>query len=104
MQALYPFCPVPTASNTLAQAATASSATFTLPPLAVGTEQSLVFTNIGTQTVFWAWGAVTASVTTSMPLLANTSQPFAVPYGITAISIIAPSTGSTLYATLGTGI
>jgi hypothetical protein len=104
MQAQYPFCPVPTAANTLAQAVTGSSATFTLPSLATGTEQSIVFTNVGTQTVFWAWGTVTASVTTSMPIIANTAQTIAVPYGVTTISVIAGSTGSTLYLTLGTGI
>lgn len=104
MQAQYPFSPVPSAANTLAQAVTATNATFTLPALAIGTEQSIVLTNIGTQTAFWAWGTVTSTVTTSMPLLANSAQVFAVPYGVTTISIIAAATGSTLYATLGTGI
>lgn len=100
----FPFQPVPGASNTTNAAVTASSAQLTLPtPMANG-PQTIMLTNIGTQTVFWAFGSVTASLTTSMPLLAGTTQSFTLPDGVTQISVIAANTGSILYATLGTGV
>jgi hypothetical protein len=100
----FPFQPVPGASNTTNLAVTASSQQLTLPtPMANG-PQTIMLTVIGIQDVFFAMGSVTASLTTSMPLLAGTTRAFTLPDGVTQISVIAANTGSTIYATLGTGI
>jgi hypothetical protein len=99
----FPFQPDGGASSTTNGAVTASSAQITLP--AIGSDGgSLLLTNIGTQTVFIAYGNVTASVTTSMPLLAASAQTISVPGGVTQLSVIAAATGSTLYCTAGRGV
>lgn len=104
---IQPFKPIDTASTTTNAAVTGSSAQITLPsmPNASGTGNPVQFrfTNIGTQTIFWAWGTVTASVSTSTPMLSNTCEVFTAPDGITTISVIAATTGSTLYVTGGFG-
>ena len=98
-----PFQPRGGVSSTTNIAVTASSQQLTLP--ANGSDGgSLILTNIGTQTVFWCYGSATASVSTSMPLLAGTSQTVSLPGGVSQISVIAGSSGSTLYATVGDGI
>lgn len=102
MQQSYPFQPAGGATSTTNAAVTASSAQFTLPP--IGSDGgSLLLTVVGTQTVFVAYGNVTASVTTSMPLIANSAQTISIPPGITQLSVIAAGTGSTIYATGGIG-
>lgn len=71
--------------------------------ISAGTIASVVrLTNIGTQTVFVAFGSV-AVAATSMPILANSSETFAVPQDKTTLQAIAATTGSTLYITQGTG-
>lgn len=60
--------------------------------------------NIGTQTIFVALGTVTASASTSMPIMANTIEMFSLPGGVNTLSVIAAATGSTLYATIGIGL
>lgn len=90
-------------SSTTSVAVTASSQQLTLPSVS-SDGNSAVLTTIGTQTVFIAYGSVTASVTTSMPLLAGTQQTIAIPGGVSQISVIAASTGSTLYVTIGEGL
>ena len=90
------------AASTVAQAVTAVSAqvTITAPQ---NDRNQLILTNIGTQTVFLAYGNVTASITTSMPILANTQITISYPAGTTQLSIIAAAAGSTLYVTSGDG-
>lgn len=101
MSPILPFQPIPTAANTLSIAVTASNQTFTLP---VNVQNGqILLTNIGTQTVFVAMGTVTSSITTSMPLMANTASIFTIPDAVTTLSVIAGNTGSTLYATAGVG-
>jgi hypothetical protein len=105
-----PFKPALTAATTLNGAVTGSSAQITLPtPLATspggtGNPWQVRFANIGTQTIFWAWGNVTATAATSTPMLANSVEVFTCPEGITQVSVIAGGTGSTLYATAGMGV
>jgi hypothetical protein len=102
MQQQYPFQPDGGANSTTNGAVTASSTQITLPAMGFDGGQLLI-TNIGTQTVFMAYGNVTASLTTSMPILPNTAQTISAPGGVTQISVIAAATGSTLYTTVGRG-
>ena len=103
MQQQYPFQPNGGAASTTNGSVTAASTQITLP--AVGSDGgTLLLTNIGTQTVFIAYGAVTASLTTSMPILANSAQTISIPGNVSQLSVIAAATGSTLYATVGGGI
>lgn len=102
MQQNYPFQPRGGVASTTNVAVTASSQQLTLPTPS-NNGGSIMLTNVGTQTVFVSYGSVTASVSTSMPLLANAIYTFTLPPGVTQLSAIAASTGSTLYATLGDG-
>lgn len=70
-----------------------------------GGASTVRLTNIGTQTVFVTFGGASAAgvLATSMPLLANTSEVFALG-SATHVGHIAVTTGSTLYATTGTGV
>ena len=101
---MQPFQPAPTASSTTALAVTESNHTMTLSPNGGAQTRSVRLANIGTQTVFVALGTVTSSVTRSMPVLANSVEVFTLPGGVTTLSVIAASTGSTLYATIGDGV
>lgn len=109
MMADSPFMPVTSAATTLNAAVTASSAQITLPtpiatsPAGTGNPWQLRLLNAGNQTIFWAWGSVTAAVATSTPMLANTAEVFTCPEGVSQISVIAAATGSTLYCTAGFG-
>lgn len=64
--------------------------------------QNVVLTNVGTQTVFFRVGA-TATVSNAMPLLPNSQVVISVPSSGATASVIAATTGSTLYATVGYG-
>lgn len=99
-----PFQPVPTAASTTALAVTASNQTLTLSPNGGSMTRSMRIAVIGTQTVFIALGTVTSSVTTSMPILANSVEVFTLPAGLTTLSVIAADTGSTIYVTVGEGV
>lgn len=99
-----PFQPAPTAASTTALAVTAANQTMTLLPNGGNRDASLRLANIGSQVVFVALGTVTASVSTSMPILPNTVEVFTLPGGISTLSVIAAATGSTLYATIGQGV
>ena len=58
----------------------------------------------GTQLVAWCWGAQSGlTASNGVPMLANSSEKFRIPPGVTQISVIAGATGSTMYATLGDG-
>lgn len=98
-----PFQPVGITSSTTNIDVTATSQVLNLvPPSNQG--GSLILTNIGVKTIFFCYGNNTASITTSMPILANTANTVALPPGVTQISAIAASPGSTLYATVGDGL
>ena len=99
-----PFQPVPTAASTTALAVTESNQTLTLSPNGGSMTRSMRIAVIGNQTVFVALGTVTSSVTTSMPILANSVEVFTLPAGLTTLSVIATATGSTIYVTVGEGI
>ena len=99
-----PFQPVPTAASTTALAVTASNQTLTMSPNGGSMTRSMRIAVIGTQTVFVALGTVTSSVTTSMPILANSVEVFTLPAGLTTLSVIAAGTGSTIYVTIGEGV
>ncbi len=64
--------------------------------------------NIGTQTVFFvindATSGKTASVTTSTPIPAGNTEVFTLGNGAVNLSIVAATTGSTLYVTQGEGL
>jgi hypothetical protein len=93
-------------NGTVNIAVTASNQVLTLgSPVPQGT-QALRVANIGTQTVFIELGtsAAVAAVTTSMPLLANTTEVFTIKNDITSIAVIAGNTGSTIYVTAGEGL
>lgn len=99
---MQPFQPRGGVNSTTALAVTASNQTFTLP--AVGPDgASMLISNSGTQVVFIAYGSVTASVTTSMPIINNSSLLIQLPPGVTQLSAIAGAVGSTIYATVGDG-
>lgn len=64
--------------------------------------------NIGNQPVFFrtreASDAVDATLSNAIPIPAGQTEIFTLPSGTTSISVIAGSTGSTLYFTLGEGL
>lgn len=100
---LSPFQPDGGVSSTTNGAVTTASTQIILPPIGAD-GATVIFTNIGTQVAFFAFGNVTASITTSMPLLPNTANALAVPPSVTQVSVISTATGSTLYCTVGRGI
>ena len=104
MQQNYAFQPGAGPANTSDIAVTAASQTLTLNPSGGSDGGSVRIANIGSQTVFLAFGTSTASLTTSMPILAGTVEMFSLGGGITTLSVIAAAAGSIIYATVGTGI
>lgn len=110
MQQNYPFQPRGanqiSAVSTNSGAVTASATQITLPQTAAeGGTMRLV--NSGPNTVFFLYGnvAVTASGTAmGVPLLPNSAESFSLPGNVTQISVIAATTGNTLYVTMGDGI
>jgi hypothetical protein len=99
-----PFMPIGTTNV----AVTGTAQTLTMPNLAGATRQ-MVFTNVGTQTVFFVCdGTNSASPTTAtasngMPIMANSQFVTTLNNAIVSCSVIAAGTGSTLYATSGFG-
>lgn len=109
MQSQFPFSPrasnQTTPAGTANGAVTASVTQITLPNGPYDTETVGRFVNIGTQTIFWAYGTQSSlSVSNGVPMLPNTVETFSLPPGITTISVIAAATGSTLYVTAGDGM
>lgn len=92
-----------TAVTTTSVAVTAVNNSFTLTPSVGSDGGSMRVVNIGTQTIYLAYGSVTASVATSMPILANTVETFSLPGAVNTLSVIAAATGSTIYVTTGIG-
>lgn len=84
---------------------TASAQTVTLN-YSVGTF-AMRLCNVGTQTVFVLFGETSqtaATVTNAIPIPSGQTEIFTLPLGTTTFSVIAGSTGSTLYTTIGEGI
>ncbi len=90
-------------STTTNVAVTGSSQQLTLPSNSADGGTMILYAK-GTQDVFWCYGSATASVSTSTPLAAGTTQVFALPGGVSQISVIGATTGTTLYATIGDGV
>ena len=86
-------------------AVTASSQVLAVNIVPIG-NRTLRIANIGTQTIFIAFGVSTstATVSTSMPVLPNTVETFFMRNENTHLAVIAGSTGSTIYVTIGEGI
>lgn len=96
------FRPLAATQNT---AVTASSQTVALN-YSLGTF-AVRFSNIGTQTVFilpYEGTAVAATTTNAIPLPAGQTEIFTFSQGTTGYTVIAGSTGSTLYSTVGEGL
>ena len=102
-QQTFPFQPAATAATTSDIAVTAANQTLVLSPGVGSDGGSMRISNIGTQTIFWAYGTVTANVSTSTPMLANSVETFSLPGGVGAISVIAAAAGSVIYVTVGIG-
>jgi hypothetical protein len=84
---------------------TAVAAQLTIPDSPLGV-RALRIANVGTTPIFIEFGdtTTTASVTTSMPILANTVEVFTLDYTDTIVSAIAAGAGSTMYITYGEGL
>ena len=91
-------------SNTANLAVTGTSASVAVPSAGVG-HGSVRIVNAGTNTIFVEFGnsAVTATTTTSMPILPNTAETFVFRNENTHVAAIASTTGNTLYVTYGSG-
>lgn len=90
-------------SNTVNIAVTATSQTLTFSPIVPVGGGNLRLVNIGTQTVFVCRGTSTATTTGCMPILPNSEFVMTVSGQVTSLSVIAATTGSTLYASVGHG-
>lgn len=97
-----PFLPVGVTVNI---AATAASQVLALTPLINNFIGSLRLANIGSQTLFVAFGTSNTTVTAAngVPLPTGLSELFHFSEGITHVAVIAAGVGSTLYATSGNG-
>lgn len=110
MQVFFPFLPRASNQNppagTSNGAVTAAVTQINLPATApYETETTARFVNAGSQTVFWCYGTQAGlTAANGVPVLANTVETFTIPAGISTISVIAASTGSTLYITVGDGM
>lgn len=83
-------------------AVTASSQALLLTALPTNKDRSIRLVNSGTQVVFFVLSHVSPTATTAMtPLLANTAETFLLKKDVQFVGVIAASTGSTLYATVG---
>lgn len=65
--------------------------------------QSIRMCNLGTETVYIEFGGV-ATASASLPLPAGQTEVFTVGSDITYYGVIAGTTGSTLYSTVGEGL
>jgi len=107
MQQDFPFQPrgatgtTPTANASLA--VTASVQQITIPTVSNdgGTMRIVVS---GTQEIAWSYGVSSGlSLSNGVSMLANTVESFAIPGGITQLSVVAAATGSTIRVHVGDG-
>ena len=94
------FTPHP--NGTVSGVVTAGSTDITFGEEPRGTN-AMRLTNSGSQTVFWKYGSGGASLTTSTPMLPNTTEIFDCPFTMGTLAVIAQAGGSTLYVTPGIG-
>lgn len=95
-----PFQPI----NTASIAVTGTAQTLTLPTDLSGTGKvQYVVANIGTQTVFYRCDGTVATAGNGMPIGAGVTFLVSLPASTTTCSVIAGSTGSTVYFTVGVG-
>lgn len=85
-------------------AVTASAQNLTLPAAALQATRQIVLTTVGTQVVFVRCDGATSTASNAMPLLPNSQILVTVGSGATTCSAIAAATGSTVYATAGSGV
>lgn len=110
MQAQFAFQPRASNQNppagTTSGAVTAAVTQIALPaPTPYETETTALFSNVGSQWVYWAYGAQAGlAVGNGVPVGPGTQQTFNIPAGVTQISVIAAATGSTLNITVGDGV
>lgn len=92
--------------NTADFAVTGTTANTQLRNTMPGQPSVVRLANIGTQTVFVAFGdsTVAATVADGFPMIANSVECFSIPAGATHVAAIASGAGSTLYATVGEGV
>lgn len=98
MQQNFPFQPLQ--DGTVSVAMDGSSKSLTISRGVQGGSMRLV--NSGTQVIHWRYEDGNAADTNDTPLLANSTEVFDLPGGVTGIRAIG-TTGSTLYATPGFG-
>lgn len=84
---------------------TATSQALAVPNTPYGT-RAMRLVCVGTQTIFldFVTTSGTSVTTTSMPMMANTSEVFTIGNDITHVTVIAGDVGSTLYMTYGEGV
>jgi hypothetical protein len=103
-----PFTPA-RGANTTNVAATSAAATLTLPTTIAGLTRQVVITTIGSQIAFFLCDGTstssptTATVSNAQPAMPYTAFILTLPSSITACSVIAAASGSTVYATVGFG-
>jgi hypothetical protein len=103
-QTINPFQPQDGVSTT-SLAVTGTAQNITLPVGSpAGAYRQLVFTAVGTVTIFYRCDGVTATVANSMPMLANSQFIVTIPGSVLTCSVIAGGVGTTLYATSGFGV
>lgn len=110
MQAQFAFLPRASNQNppagSVQGAVTAAVTQINLPaPAPYETETTALFSNIGSQWVYWCFGAQAGLTTANgVPVGPGTQQTFTIPAGVSQISVIAGATGSTLAVTVGDGV
>ena len=103
LSAFYPWDP----SDAIAVGATVTATTLAtnLPTGVTQNAECYLFTNIGSNTVFFSWTNPSVTTSNGTPVLPNTAQTFKGPSAANAILYtIAGATGNTLYVTPGEGL
>lgn len=93
------FRPLAATQNTVVDNAVPATITFNYTP---GT-RTVRLANVGTATVFVSVDGTSASVSTSMPILANTTEFITIGNDVLSLSALGSAAGSTLYSTVGEG-
>jgi hypothetical protein len=106
----FPFVPIGPTTNL---SVTGTAANITLPTAGTAPTQvastadfglyTYVFSNIGTQTIFFRCDGTTATASNAMPIQAGKDYEIALDKSVTACSFIAAGAGSSVYATIGKG-
>lgn len=104
LRAFHPLVP----NNTVVVSVTTGAQSTVLPPTKKFGTCAIRVVNSGTDTVFLEFGnadaTVTASTTTSMPMLGNTVEVFTLTQSTYTIGYIGVAGGNTLYITPGEGL